>query len=221
MNQSYKSAKASAQSDEHGDFSVDTPLRMDAFVLDDATKIELIEKNFREIMYVLGLDLKDDSLKDTPSRVAKMYVQEIFSGLNPANKPEISLFDNKYGFRHMLVEKGIRVQSHCEHHFVPILGQAAIGYIPDKKIIGLSKLNRIVEYYSRRPQVQERLTLQIAEELRNALETDDVAVVINASHLCVTMRGIRDPESLTTSSHFSGKFLDPAMRSEFLKYIEA
>jgi len=204
--------------DDHAFFSTETPLRADAFTLDDETKIELIEKNFKEIMHVLGLDLSDDSLKGTPHRVAKMYVKEIFQGLNPENKPTVSLFENKYGFHHMLVEKGIRVQSHCEHHFVPIIGTASIAYIPKDKVVGLSKLNRIVEYYARRPQVQERLTMQIANELRSILETDDVAIILEAEHLCVTMRGIRDQSSRTVSSHYSGKFLDMQTRNEFLTY---
>jgi GTP cyclohydrolase I len=205
--------------DEHDIFSLDTPLREDAFQLDDETKIELIEKHFREIMYVLGLDLKDDSLRDTPRRVAKMYVKEIFRGLSPDFKPKPSLFENKYGFRNMLVEKNIRVQSHCEHHFVPIIGSATVAYIPNDKVIGLSKLNRIVEYYARRPQVQERLTVQIAGELKQVLGTEDVAVVIEADHLCVSMRGIRDSESSTLSAHYSGKFLDMQTRNEFLQYM--
>jgi GTP cyclohydrolase IA len=218
MDHSFSPKQHTSDDDDHGFFSVETPMRLDAFVMDDATKIELIEKNFKDIMHILGLDLKDDSLKNTPNRVAKMFVKEIFSGLNPDNKPKVSLFENKYGFQHMLVEKNIRVQSHCEHHFVPIIGTAAIGYIPKNKVVGLSKLNRIVEYYARRPQVQERLTMQIAEELKNMLDTEDVAVLLDAEHLCVTMRGIRDHESRTITSSYSGKFLDMSTRNEFLQY---
>ena len=188
--------------------------------MDDETKIQLIKKNFREIMAILGLDLNDDSLKDTPQRVAKMYVQEIFSGLNPANKPSMSLFENQYKYEGMLVEKNIRVQSNCEHHFVPILGKAHIGYISTGKVIGLSKLNRIVDYYSRRPQVQERLTNQIAAELREVLQSPHVAVVIEAEHLCVTTRGIRDTGSSTITSVFNGHFESEVTRKEFLTLIK-
>jgi len=206
--------------DDHAIWSPNTPLREDAFEMDDETKIQLIQNNFREIMAILGLDLNDDSLKDTPKRVAKMYVKEIFSGLNPANKPAISLFENNYKYDGMLVEKNIRVQSNCEHHFVPILGKAHIGYISTGKVIGLSKLNRIVDYYSRRPQVQERLTNQIAAELREILQSPHVAVVIEAEHLCVTTRGIRDTGSSTITSVFSGHFESPVTRKEFLTLIK-
>src|SRR5919199_2157751 len=166
--------------DAHGASSIDTPMRADAFDLDDDLKIDLIEEHFREIMSILGLDLTDDSLKGSPRRVAKMYVKEIFRGLNPANKPAPTLFDNKFRYNEMLVEKDITVQTYCEHHFVPIIGKAHVAYISSGKVIGLSKLNRIVEYYSKRPQVQERLTVQIADELKKVLETEDVAVVIDA-----------------------------------------
>lgn len=199
--------------------SIDTPLREDAFQLDDETKIELIEERFRDIMNILGLDLTDDSLKDTPRRVAKMYVKEIFSGLNPANKPSVSLFENKYQYNQMLVEKDITLYSNCEHHFVPIVGKVHVAYISNGYVIGLSKINRIVQYYARRPQVQERLTIQIAEELKSALKTDHVAVVIEADHLCVSSRGIQDTSSQTVTSHYSGKFLNDQTKNEFLALI--
>jgi GTP cyclohydrolase I len=205
--------------DAHGAMSIDTPMREDAFDLDDALKIDLIEAHFREIMGILGLDLTDDSLKGSPRRVAKMYVNEVFSGLNPANKPQATLFDNKFGYNQMLVEKDITVQTYCEHHFVPIIGKAHVAYISSGKVIGLSKLNRIVEYFGKRPQVQERLTVQIAEELKRVLETDDVAVIIDAKHLCVSMRGVRDLNSSTITSSYSGKFEDEATRQELQRYI--
>lgn len=199
--------------------SIETPLREDAFQLDDETKIELIEERFRDIMNILGLDLTDDSLKDTPRRVAKMYVKEIFSGLNPANKPSISIFENKYQYNQMLVEKDITLYSNCEHHFVPIVGKAHVAYISNGHVIGLSKINRIVQYYAKRPQVQERLTIQIAEELKTVLHTDHVAVVIEADHLCVSSRGIQDTSSQTVTSHYTGKFLNDQTRNEFLALI--
>jgi len=200
--------------------SWETPLRSDAFVLDDELKIELIEKNFREIMHILGLDLQDDSLKGTPRRVAKMFIKEAFSGLNPANKPVARLFENKYRYREMLVEKEITFYSHCEHHFVPIIGRAHVAYFPEKKVIGLSKINRLVTYFSSRPQVQERLTVQIANELKSVLETEDVAVIMDASHLCVSARGAGDVNSKTVTSSFHGKFHDEAIKKEFLSYIQ-
>ena len=206
--------------EEHISTSVDTPLRADAFEKDDDLKIELIEKHFREIMLILGLDLDDDSLRGTPHRVAKMYVKEIFRGLNPAHKPKISLFENKYQYKQMLVEKNISFYSNCEHHFVPIIGKAHVAYISSGKVIGLSKLNRIVRYFAARPQVQERMTVQIANELKKVLQTDDVAVVIDAKHLCVSSRGIKDETSSTVTSDFSGKFQDAQTRNEFLKYLE-
>ncbi len=199
--------------------SLETPMREDAFGLDDELKAELIAEHFRSIMGILGLDLSDDSLKGTPARVAKMYVQEIFSGLNPANKPEVTLFDNKYRYSQMLVEKDITVFSNCEHHFVPIYGKAHVAYISSGKVIGLSKLNRIVQYYSRRPQVQERLTVQIANELKQVLRTEDVAVLIDAKHMCVSMRGIEDHASSTVTSFYGGRFEQEETRSEFLKYL--
>ena len=206
--------------EEHMSTAVDTPLRADAFEKDDDLKIELIEKHFREIMLILGLDLDDDSLRGTPHRVAKMYVKEIFKGLNPANKPKASLFENKYQYKQMLVEKHISFYSNCEHHFVPIIGKAHVAYISSGKVIGLSKLNRIVRYFAARPQVQERMTVQIANELKQILQTEDVAVVIDAKHLCVSSRGIKDETSSTVTSEFSGKFLDAQTRNEFLKFLE-
>ena len=205
--------------DEHIATSADTPLRADAFDMDDKTKMRKIEEHFREIMNVLGLDLSDDSLRGTPKRVAKMYVQEIFSGLNPKNKPEIALFENKYKYKEMLVEKDITFYSNCEHHFVPIFGKAHVAYISNGHVIGLSKINRVVQYFARRPQVQERLTIQIAEELKRVLNTEDVAVVIDAVHLCVSSRGVQDNDSKTVTSHFGGKFNDEASRREFFTYI--
>ena len=205
--------------DEHISTSADTPLRADAFDMDDTTKMRKIEEHFREIMNVLGLDLTDDSLRGTPKRVAKMYVQEIFSGLNPKNKPEIALFENKYKYKEMLVEKDITFYSNCEHHFVPIFGKAHVAYISNGQVIGLSKINRVVQYFARRPQVQERLTIQIAEELKRVLNTEDVAVVIDAVHLCVSSRGVQDNDSKTVTSHFGGKFNDEASRREFFTYI--
>ena len=204
--------------DNHVMTSADTPLRADAFELDDSLKIELIEEKFAEIMQILGLDLEDDSLKGTPHRVAKMYVKEIFSGLNPANKPKIALFENKYKYREMLVEKDISFYSNCEHHFVPIIGKAHVAYISNGYVIGLSKINRIVQYYAKRPQVQERLTLQIAEAIKEATQCDDVAVVIDAQHLCVSSRGVGDVNSATVTSSFSGKFLNEQTRNEFFAY---
>ncbi len=205
--------------DEHISTSVDTPLRADAFELSDDAKMALIEQHFKGIMETLGLDLTDDSLKGTPKRVAKMYVKEIFSGLNPENKPDVALFENKFKYGHMLVEKNISLFSNCEHHFVPIYGKAHIAYISSGKVIGLSKLNRIVQYFAKRPQVQERLTMQIGRELQNLLETDDIAVVIDARHMCVSTRGIRDTDSATVTCFYAGKFENEATKSEFLKYI--
>jgi GTP cyclohydrolase IA len=205
--------------DEHIGTSVETPLRADAFSKSDEWKMEKIAWHFGEIMNTLGLDLTDDSLKGTPKRVAKMYVKEIFSGLNPANKPEIRLFENKYQYNDMLVEKNITLFSNCEHHFVPIIGKAHVAYISSGKVIGLSKLNRIVQYFAQRPQVQERLTMQIARELQSILGTEDVAVVIDATHLCVSSRGIRDTASSTVTSACFGKFRDADTKNEFLKYI--
>ena len=181
-------------------------MKSDAFDISDKDKKEKISILFSEIMNVMGLDLTDDSLKGTPERVAKMYIDEIFSGLNPANKPKIALFDNKYQYNQMLVEKNITFYSNCEHHFVPIIGKAHVAYISSGKVIGLSKLNRVVQYYAKRPQVQERLTNQIAEELKSALQTENIAVIIDAKHLCVSSRGIKDETSSTVTSYFGGAF---------------
>jgi len=205
--------------DDHLSWSPDTPLREDAFAIDDDTKIELIEKHFREIMLILGLDLTDDSLKGTPNRVAKMYINEIFSGLNPANKPKVALFENKYKYKEMLVEKDILFYSNCEHHFVPIVGKAHVAYISNGSVVGLSKINRIVNYFAKRPQVQERMTMQIVNELKEALQTEDVAVVIEATHLCVSSRGIKDVSSKTVTSEYSGKFSEEQTKNEFLRYL--
>ncbi|TAF03315.1 MAG: GTP cyclohydrolase I FolE [Runella slithyformis] len=206
--------------DDHALTSYDTPLREDAFEMSDAEKMAKIEHHFREIMHTMGLDLTDDSLKGTPRRVAKMYIQEIFSGLNPANKPKVALFENKYNYKQMLVEKDIIFYSNCEHHFVPIIGRAHVAYIANGKVIGLSKLNRIVQYFAQRPQVQERLTVQIANELAQVLQTEDVAVVIDAKHLCVASRGVKDVASSTVTAHYGGKFEEDTTKQEFLKYLE-
>lgn len=192
--------------DDHLFTGLETPMKVDAFKLTDEEKKVKIASLFEEIMDVMGLDLTDDSLQGTPKRVAKMYIEEIFSGLNPANKPKVALFDNKYQYNQMLVEKNITFYSNCEHHFVPIIGKAHVAYISSGKVIGLSKLNRIVQYYAKRPQVQERLTNQIAAELKAILNTEDVAVIIDAKHLCVSSRGIKDDTSSTVTSYFGGKF---------------
>lgn len=199
--------------------NTENPISEKDFELNDDEKIAKIESHFAEIMRTLGLDLTDDSLKGTPKRVAKMYVKELFSGLNPKNFPKISLFDNKYGYKKMLIEKDITLYSNCEHHFVPIIGKVHVAYIPDKKVIGLSKLNRIVQYYAKRPQVQERLTVQIAEALKEILQLNDVAVVIEADHLCVESRGIKDTNSNTITTNYSGQFEDPSIKQEFLTHI--
>ncbi|WOC40584.1 GTP cyclohydrolase I FolE [Polaribacter sp. HL-MS24] len=195
--------------DDHLYTGLRTPMITDAFKISDEEKKEKIADLFKEIMNVMGLDLTDDSLKGTPKRVAKMYIEEIFSGLNPANKPKVALFSNKYQYNQMLVEKNITFYSNCEHHFVPIMGKAHVAYVSSGKVIGLSKLNRIVQYYAKRPQVQERLTNQIAEELKILLETEDVAVIIDAKHLCVSSRGIKDDTSSTVTSYFGGAFNSP------------
>lgn len=205
--------------DDHIMTSVDTPMREDAFEMNDDEKIAQIEYHFRHIMETLGLDLTDDSLKGTPKRVAKMYVKEIFSGLDPKNMPSIALFENKYQYNEMLVEKNITFYSNCEHHFVPIIGKAHVSYIAHGKVIGLSKLNRIVQHFAKRPQVQERLTMQIAKELEKILETKDIAIMIDAKHLCVSSRGVRDDTSTTITSYYGGKFQEDATKAEFLKYI--
>lgn len=206
--------------DEHIFTSIDTPLRPDAFEKSDEEKMAIIAKHFEQIMLTMGLDLTDDSLRGTPNRVAKMYIKEIFSGLNPANKPKVALFDNKYKYKEMLVEKNITLQSHCEHHFVPIVGLVHVAYISSGKVIGLSKINRVVQHFAKRPQVQERLTVQIAKELKQMLETDDVAVVVDAKHMCVSMRGIEDQTSSTVTSSYHGKFKEDTVRNEFFKYLD-
>ncbi|UTW66883.1 GTP cyclohydrolase I FolE [bacterium SCSIO 12643] len=215
----YKENLMDEMGDAHASSSSETPLRADAFDLQPKEKKEIIEKHFFKIMETLGLDMTDDSLKGTPHRVSKMFVNEIFSGLDPANKPKMSTFSNKYDYNKMLVEKHISVNSTCEHHFLPIVGKAHVAYISTGKVIGLSKINRIVDYYSRRPQVQERLTIQIMEELKKALDTDSVAVIIEAQHLCVTSRGITDRTSTTVTVEYSGEFKKEDIKAEFLKYI--
>ena len=205
--------------DNHISTSTETPLRKDAFEKTDAQKIKAIEYYFSQILEELGLDLTDDSLSGTPYRVAKMYVKELFYGLDPKNKPKISLFDNKYGYGKMLVEKNISLDSLCEHHFLPINGYAHVAYIPKDKVIGLSKINRVVDYYAHRPQVQERLSLQILNELKETLQTEDVMVMISAKHLCVSQRGIKDKESSTTTLEYSGRFNEKSYRDEFFKCI--
>lgn len=206
--------------EDHLFTGLETPMKKDAFKLSDEEKKAKISILFEEIMDVIGLDLKDDSLKGTPERVAKMYIDEIFSGLNPANKPKVALFDNKYQYNQMLVEKEITFYSNCEHHFVPIIGKAHIAYISSGKVIGLSKLNRIVQYYAKRPQVQERLTNQIAEELKFILGTDDVAVIIDAKHLCVSSRGVKDDTSTTVTSFYGGSFNSSAKITELQNYLK-
>ena len=206
--------------DDHLFTGLETPMKKDAFKLSDGDKKKKIAVLFEEIMGVLGLDLTDDSLKGTPERVAKMYIDEIFSGLNPKNKPKVALFDNKYQYNQMLVEKDITFYSNCEHHFVPIIGKAHISYISSGKVIGLSKLNRIVQYYAKRPQVQERLTNQIAEELKGILGTEDVAVIIDAKHLCVSSRGIKDDTSATVTAFYGGTFNTSAKIAELQNYLK-
>ena len=201
--------------DNHISTNVDTPLLPTAFDKTDEEKISSIKKYFAKIMEELGLDLSDDSLSGTPHRFAKMYVKELFYGLNPENKPKLSTFDNKYGYKKMLIEQNINIDSSCEHHFLPIVGFAHIAYIPKERVIGLSKLNRLVDYYAHRPQVQERLCMQILKDLQNTLETEDVIVVISAKHLCVSSRGIKDKNSFTTTFEYGGKFEDVNYRNDF------
>ncbi|RZN79942.1 MAG: GTP cyclohydrolase I FolE [Winogradskyella sp.] len=206
--------------DDHISTSSETPLREDAFELSNSEKIESIKIDVEHILETLGLDLTDDSLRGTPKRVAKMFVNEIFSGLHPDNKPNASTFENKYKYNEMLVEKNITVYSTCEHHLLPIVGKAHVAYISNGTVVGLSKMNRIVDYYAKRPQVQERLTIQIVRELQEALGTEDVACVIDAKHLCVNSRGIKDVASSTVTSEFGGKFKTKETRREFLDYIK-
>lgn len=209
-----------ALGNDHIGSSSDTPLRADAFEMSDIEKIEAIKKDVAHILEILGMDLTDDSLSGTPNRVAKMFVQEIFGGLHPDRKPKASTFLNKYKYGEMLVEKNITLYSTCEHHLLPIVGKAHIAYVSNGTVVGLSKMNRVVDYYAKRPQVQERLTMQIVKELQEILGTDDVACVIDAKHLCVNSRGIRDIDSSTVTSEFGGKFKDPQVRREFLDYIK-
>ena len=206
--------------DNHVGTSSETPMRSDAFKLNEAEKIDLIKADVQHIMETLGLDLTDDSLKGTPNRVAKMFVNEIFGGLDPTKKPIASTFENKYQYGEMLVEKNITLYSTCEHHFLPIVGRAHVAYISNGTVVGLSKMNRIVDHFAKRPQVQERLTIQIVKELQNVLNTKDVACVIDAKHLCVNSRGIRDIESSTVTSEFGGKFKEKETKREFLNYIQ-
>jgi GTP cyclohydrolase I len=206
--------------DNHQMTSAETPLRDDAFQKSDKNKMLAIEGHFFQIMEELGLDMTDDSLQGTPHRVAKMFIQEIFSGLNPANKPKISVFENSYNYDKMLVEADITFNSTCEHHFLPIIGKAHIGYVSSGKVIGLSKLNRIVDYYSRRPQVQERLIMQIFNELKSVLVTEDVIVVMEAKHLCVSSRGINDESSYTSTIQYGGIFNEKENRNDFFNLIQ-
>ena len=206
--------------DQHKASSVDTPMRADAFEKSDDEKIAAIEPHFRAIMEILGMDLNDDSLRGTPQRVAKMYVKELFQGLNPANMPSMTLFENKFQYNEMLVEKNINFYTNCEHHFVPFFGNAHVAYISSGKVIGLSKLNRLVEYFSKRPQVQERLTMQVGKALQTVLQTQDVAIMMDAKHLCVSSRGVKDDSSSTITTFYGGKFQEEKTKMEFLKYIE-
>jgi len=213
--------KSSAEDDEHVGSAVETPLRDDAFDLSDDEKIDKIAHHFKGIMETLGLDLTDDSLKGTPMRVAKMYINEVFSGLDPKNKPKATLFDNKFNYDQMVVEKEITFFSHCEHHFVPIYGKAHVAYISTGKVIGLSKINRIVQYFAKRPQVQERLTMQVGRQMMEYLNTKDVAVVMDANHLCVSSRGVGDVNSKTGIAFFIGRFNEDITKQEFLNYINS
>jgi len=205
--------------DNHISTSTDTPLREDAFELDDDTKVKLIAKQFKEIMLILGLDLSDGSLKGTPMRVAKMYVKEVFGGLNPKNKPVITLFENNYKYDEVVMIKDITFYTMCEHHFIPFFGKAHVAYIPKDKVAGLSKVNRLVQFFARRPQVQERLTMQIAREISVQFHTEDVAVAIEATHLCVAARGVEDTTSSTITTNFLGKFAEDAYKLQFLSSL--
>ncbi|WKK67470.1 GTP cyclohydrolase I FolE [Lutimonas zeaxanthinifaciens] len=205
---------------DHISSSANNPIREDAFELSEKEKIDLIEKDFSNILHTLGMDLNDDSLKGTPLRVAKMFVKEIFGGLSPERKPKLSTFDNNYKYGEMLVEKNITLYSTCEHHLLPIVGKAHVAYISKGKVIGLSKMNRIVEYYAKRPQVQERLNMQIVQALQEALGTEDVACIIDAKHLCVNSRGVSDTASSTVTSEFGGKFKEESVKRELLDYIQ-
>ena len=209
-----------AVGDNHISSNVETPLSKDAFEKSDEEKISSIQAHFSNIMEELGLDLSDDSLSGTPFRFAKMYVKELFYGLNPKNRPKLSTFENKYGYNKMLIEQNINIDSSCEHHFLPIVGQAHIGYIPKKKVIGLSKINRLVDYYAHRPQVQERLCIQILKDLQETLETEDAIIVINAKHMCVSSRGIKDKSSFTTTIEFGGCFEELEYRNSFFDSLK-
>jgi len=206
--------------DNHIGSSARTPLRADAFEMSDQEKIDRIQESVKDILETLGMDLEDDSLKGTPRRVANAFVDEIFGGLHPEKKPKLSTFDNSYKYGEMLVEKNITIYSTCEHHLLPIVGRAHVGYISNGNVIGLSKMNRLVDYYAKRPQVQERLTMQVVQALQEALGTQDVACVIDAKHLCVNSRGVRDIESSTVTSEFGGKFKEKETKREFLDYIK-
>lgn len=205
--------------DNHVGSTAKTPLKDDAFEMSDQEKIDRIQENVKDILEILGMDLEDDSLKGTPYRVAKSFVEEIFGGLHPDKKPKLSTFDNNYKYGEMLVEKNITIYSTCEHHLLPIIGKAHVAYISNGTVIGISKINRIVDYYAKRPQVQERLTMQVVQALQEALRTEDVACVIDAKHLCVNSRGVRDIESSTVTSEFGGKFKNNETKREFLDYI--
>jgi GTP cyclohydrolase I len=206
--------------DQHKASSVETPMRADAFEKTDDEKIAAIEPHFRAILEILGMDLRDDSLRGTPLRVAKMYVKELFQGLNPANMPSMTLFENKFQYNEMLVEKNINFYTNCEHHLVPFFGKAHVAYISSGKVIGLSKLNRLVEYFSKRPQVQERLTMQVGKALQTVLQTQDVAIMMDAKHLCVASRGVKDDSSNTITTFFGGKFQEEKTKMEFLQYVD-
>jgi len=208
------------EDNDHLSSNEQTPLRANAFKLSDAEKIKSIKKDVHNILETLGMDMTDDSMKGTPNRVAKMFVNEIFSGLRPDKKPSASTFENKYKYNEMLVEKDIVVYSTCEHHLLPIVGRAHVAYISNGNVVGLSKINRIVDYYAKRPQVQERLNIQIVRELQKVMNTEDVACIIDAKHLCVNSRGIRDIESSTVTGEFGGKFKDPEVKREFIDYIK-
>lgn len=214
-----KDSKIEHIGDDHIQSSLETPMLPNAFDLSDDEKIAKIKVNFEEIMETLGLDLSDDSLSGTPLRVAKMYVQEICSGLNPENQPEISLFKNNYKYNGMLVEKDIELHSMCEHHFVPIIGKVHVAYFAKDNVIGLSKINRIVQHFAQRPQVQERLTMQVVAKLQEVLGTEDVACIIDAKHLCVNMRGVKDSRSTTITARYGGVFNTPDVKSEFLSHV--
>ena len=207
--------------DNHQMTSADSPIRSDAFNRTDDEKMQVIEQHFYKIMQELGLDMTDDSLQGTPHRVAKMFIKEIFSGLDPKNKPKVSTFENAYHYDKMLVEANISFNSTCEHHFLPIFGKAHIGYVSSGKVIGLSKLNRIVDYYSRRPQVQERLIMQIFNDLKVALNTEDVIVVMEAKHLCVSSRGIKHESSFTSTIQYGGIFNEKENRNDFFNMVNA